>query len=68
MFLYICRIKTKMGVLAGSSGTHSVCVCVTHQNVKLMSSAAKPSYSCSEIIGSMVCSAEKQTCMFGQCQ
>ena len=29
----ICTIE---GVLAGKIGTHSVCVCVTHQNAKLM--------------------------------
>ena len=28
-------------VLAGSSGTHSVCICTTHNNVKLMMTSSK---------------------------
>lgn len=30
------ELRPKWCVLAGASGTHSVCVCTTHQNVKLM--------------------------------
>ena len=30
------ELRPKWCVLAGSSGTHSVCICTTHQNVKLM--------------------------------
>ena len=28
-------------VLAGSSGTHSVCICTTHNSVKLMMTGSK---------------------------
>lgn len=34
------ELRPKWCVLAGSSGTHSVCVCTIHQNVKIMIDAA----------------------------
>ena len=34
-------LRPKHCVLAGASGTHSVCVCTIHQNVKLMMLGAK---------------------------
>ena len=33
------ELRPKECVLAGASGTHNVCVCTIHQNVKLMLSA-----------------------------
>ncbi|KAJ8684704.1 hypothetical protein QAD02_020497 [Eretmocerus hayati] len=35
-FSKFAQIRPSQCVLAGSSGTHSVCVCVHHQNVKLL--------------------------------
>ena len=35
-FSKFAELRPKECVIAGSSGTHSVCVCTTHQNVKLM--------------------------------
>ena len=35
-FSKFAQLRPKECVLAGATGTHSVCVCVTHQNVKLM--------------------------------
>ena len=35
-FSKFAQLRPKECVLAGSSGTHSVCVCVLHQNAKLM--------------------------------
>lgn len=35
-FSKFASLRPKQCVLAGSSGTHSVCVCVIHQNFKLM--------------------------------
>lgn len=40
-FSKFASLRPKECVLAGSSGTHSVCVCVIHQNPKLMLMAAK---------------------------
>lgn len=35
-FSKFCQLRPKQCVLAGDSGTHTVCVCIYHQNVKLM--------------------------------
>ena len=35
-FSSFARLKPKCCLLAGSSGTHMVCVCSIHQNVKLL--------------------------------
>lgn len=35
-FSKFAELRPKWCVVAGASGTHSVCVCTTHQNVKLM--------------------------------
>ena len=39
-FSKFCKLRPKECVLVGSSGTHSVCVCTTHENMKLMFSGA----------------------------
>ena len=35
-FSNFAELRLKYCVLAGASGTHCVCVCIAHQNVKLM--------------------------------
>ena len=40
-FSKFAELRPKHCILAGQSGTHSVCVCTTHQNVKLMIENAK---------------------------
>ena len=35
-FSTFAKLRPKNWVFAGSSGTHSVCVCSIHQNVKLL--------------------------------
>ena len=35
-FSKCCTLRPKYCFLAGASGTHSVCVCTIHQNVKLL--------------------------------
>ena len=39
VFSKFAEFRPKECVLPGSSGTHSVCVCTKHQNVKLMIAA-----------------------------
>jgi hypothetical protein len=36
-----CELRPRHASLAGAAGTHSVCVCVQHQNIKLMADAIK---------------------------
>ena len=40
-FSKFTQLRPKECVLAGTTGTHSVCVCVSHQNVKLMIAGAR---------------------------
>ena len=40
-FSKFAELRPKNCVLAGASGTHSVCVCTIHQNVKLMMHGGK---------------------------
>lgn len=40
-FSKFAEMRPKHCILAGQSGTHTVCVCTTHQNVKLMIENAK---------------------------
>ena len=35
-FSEFCKLRPKNCIIAGASGTHLVCVCTVHQNVKLM--------------------------------
>jgi hypothetical protein len=51
-------------VLAGAAGTHSVCVCVIHQNADLMLEAIKiPRNQALELISMIVCDRENRDCM-----
>lgn len=40
-FSKFAELRPKQCILAGSAGTHSVCVCTIHQNIKLMHTGAK---------------------------
>ena len=40
-FSKFAELRPKHCILAGASGTHSVCVCTIHQNIKLMLHALK---------------------------
>lgn len=35
-FSKFASLRPKNCVLAGTSGTHTICVCILHQNIKLM--------------------------------
>ena len=47
-FTKFAELRPKHCVLAGASGTHAVCVCTIHQNVKLMLEGAKKRLSLSQ--------------------
>ncbi len=66
-FSTFATLRPKWCVLAGASGTHSVCVCKYHQNPKLMVEAC---LKCDvhDLIRYCVCSDECESCMMGQCK
>jgi hypothetical protein len=40
-FSKFCQLRPRHVILAGAAGTHPVCVCDQHQNIKLMADAIK---------------------------
>lgn len=73
-FSKFAELRPKNCVLAGSSGTHSVCVCTTHQNIKLMIENAKidsltngklPTYK--HCIARVLCNPASIECHLGKC-
>ena len=56
-------------VLAGASGTHCVCVCTIHQNVKLMLNALndKAKYEYPHFLAIMSCNPGRPEYFLGQC-
>lgn len=63
-FSTFARLRPSYCVLAGSGGTHSVCVCTYHQNPKLQLAALGErglSYNC--LLDYFVCSTERENCI-----
>ncbi|KAJ8683513.1 hypothetical protein QAD02_019305 [Eretmocerus hayati] len=74
-FSEFAQIRPSQSVLAGSSGTHSVCVCVHHQNVKLMLDGLGISKFTSgkfnnygDCISIIVCENPTDDCSFDKCE
>ena len=68
-FSKFAELRPKHCVLAGASGTHSVCVCTIHQNVKLMVLAVElrelPTYH--HYIAKILCNPLLPGCYLGDC-
>ena len=68
-FSKFAELRPKHCVLAGASGTHSVCVCTIHQNVKLMVPAVElrelPTYH--HYIAKILCNPPLPGCYLGDC-
>ena len=67
-FSTFCSLRPKWCVLVGSAGSHSVCVCTYHENVKLLLQAISSDYSYKELIKLLVCSTDNRDCMLRHCQ
>lgn len=76
-FTKFSQLTPRHCVLAGSSGTHTVCVCTHHENVKLMLDAINcekitrnstlPLKSYRECLQQITCSIPTPTCRLGLC-
>lgn len=66
-FSKFADLRPKFCVLPGGNGTHSVCVCSIHQNMKLMVHAIKCHQSLLEIMKMYVCDTDNEKCMLGKC-
>ena len=70
-FSKFAELRPKHCVLAGASGTHSVCVCTIHQNVKLMSLVPEmqipelPTYR--HCLAKTMCNPPHPRCYLGEC-
>ena len=70
-FSKFAELRPKHCVLAGASGTHSVCVCTIHQNVKLMSLVQEmqipelPMYH--HCLAKIMCNPPHPRCYLSQC-
>lgn len=66
-FSTFASLRPSHCVLAGGSGTHTVCVCMQHQNFKLMIQAAGLKESAEKLLATSVCELGKEECMLGAC-
>lgn len=60
-------LRPKWCVFAGSPGTHNVCLCIIHQNCKLMVQAMDQFLDYKTILNSMVCDVNNYACMTDKC-
>ena len=69
-FSKFAEIRPKHCILAGASGTHSVCVCTIHQNVKLMMFEMRlsdlPTYH--HCLARIMCNPPLPKCFLGGCE
>ena len=69
-FSKFAELRPKHCILAGASGTHSVCVCTIHQNVKLMLHALKlpsPFTTYQECLAWLTCNPSTPSCHLRSC-
>jgi hypothetical protein len=76
-FSKFAELRPKNCILAGASGTHTVCVCTIHQNVILMMSAAKiaemtkeyenPLTNYRSCLDRLICTTPQSSCYLGEC-
>ena len=62
-----CSLRPKECITVNSNGSHNVCVCAQHQNVKLMVSAIRKEYHYKELIAMLVCDVANEVCMLKRC-
>ncbi|CAH0558681.1 unnamed protein product [Brassicogethes aeneus] len=74
-FSKFAELRPKQCILAGQSGTHSVCLCTTHQNIKLMIENAKLNIltngnlkNYKQCIAKMLCNPSSIACNVGNCE
>jgi hypothetical protein len=60
-------LRPKHVITVGSSGSHLVCVCIYHQNVKLMLSAIGLGEERHLLMDKVVCSVYNKMCMVNRC-
>ncbi|XP_044594836.1 uncharacterized protein LOC123272201 [Cotesia glomerata] len=77
-FSKFASLRPKHCILAGASGTHTICVCTIHQNVKLMMLGANvysltrntenPMKHYSDCLNMIICKTPSYQCYLGGCK
>lgn len=62
------KLRPKYCVSAGATGTHKICVCQTHEDVRLLISALGIKTYYRDLITPVVCNEESRTCMLRLCE
>lgn len=66
-FSKFASLRPKQCILAGPSGTHAVCVCTYHQNVKLLLNAIPIKETYHDLIKIITCNINNRACMLRLC-
>lgn len=61
-------LRPRWCITAGARGMHNVCVCMTHQNVKLLLSAVPLHMDYKEAMNLIVCDITSKQCMIHRCE
>lgn len=64
---YFASLKPRECVHAGDPGTHTICVCEYHENVKLKLAAVSNELHYRDLMELVVCSVENSDCMLHRC-
>ena len=67
-FSKLAELQPKWCRTVGQSGSHNVCVCTYHQNVKLMLSAVNPTLRYQVLREMCVCYVTRNNCMLNKCE
>ena len=67
-FSKFCSLRPKSCIIAGKSGTHSVCVCTIHQNAVLLVDALNWDVTYKDLINKIVCDTTNRECMMHRCK
>lgn len=67
-FSYFASLKPRDCVFAGDPGTHSICVCDDHENVRLRLLCLDEPLKYKEIFTQAFCNIEKRDCMLHECK
>ena len=67
-FSSFCSLRPKWCVLAESSGTHSVCICATHQTAILLVNAVNWDITYKDLMSIIVCDTSERQCMIHRCE
>lgn len=67
-FSYFASLKPKECIVAGDPGSHSICICDEHENVRLRLLALNKAIKYKEILSQSFCDLENRNCMLHACK